>query len=1035
MLIKRLKDNIILKIALILILIIVMLLISGISRTILEYSGAKYPEVKNGAIDLSNWNFEKDGVININGQWEFYWNRHLINEDFNNDQLKPQIYGGVPDVWNNYTINGKMLPGFGYGTYRLKVKTNDQSGEIALKISTMSTAYRMYIDDKIVAENGVASNKKDNFKAEFKPQTVIFSPNSKEYNIIIQVSNFSYARGGIWDSIQMGTPKQIEDIKDRVLFTDVFLLGSTLIMALYYLVLFFMNREEKAYFYFSIVCINSICRTIIYGSYLIYKVLPFASYELIVFIDYASSYWGPVAFAGLICSLFPQESSTKVIKYSICIAGIQTVLTLILPIKVYTAFAVFAQIFIIFISCSFILICIRAIMHKRNNSILVFSGSLLCMATVVYDILYQNSYITSNTGLMSSLGFLIFLLIQSFVLARNSSYAFKQSKELSVRLSESLNNERELSDKLKRMDKLKDEFLAKTSHELKTPLNGIVNITESIINGVEGPLNEMQQNNLSLVVYSGRRLSNIINDILDISRIKNKDLKLYKRSIDLNNTLEPVIKVMQFLYPAGEVKIINDLSHNPVIVYADENRLQQILYNIIGNALKFTSHGFVSVSSKATNDMVEISIEDTGIGISPDKIDDIWKPFEQADDSLTKIKGGIGLGLSITKHLVELHEGTITVESELGKGSKFTFILPVSKEMPEMNECNIGINEIIRDEELDMPIEVIQNGPRILVVDDDYTSLRTVINVLKVEGYSINGVNSGNKALMELKKNRDFSLVIIDVMMPVMSGYEVCKKIRETHTNFELPVLMLTANNNQEGMITAFKQGANDFISKPFESQVLKARVRTLVELKESVDRTLAAEVAFLQAQIKPHFLYNALNSISSLCYTDPEKAADLIDEFSIYLRSSFDFGNLETFVPLNKELRLIKAYVEIEKARFEDRLNIEYRIDESLDVQILPLIIQPLIENAIRHGVCKKAEGGTVMIDIFKKDSEVKICIEDDGVGMSKQKLENILEKSGGKSVGLRNIDMRLKKFYNKGLSITSELGKGTSVSFTITV
>jgi len=211
--------------------------------------------------------------------------------------------------------------------------------------------------------------------------------------------------------------------------------------------------------------------------------------------------------------------------------------------------------------------------------------------------------------------------------------------------------------------------------------------------------------------------------------------------------------------------------------------------------------------------------------------------------------------------------------------------------------------------------------------------------------------------------------------------------------------------------------------------------VKTLVNLKDSVDKAKAAEVAFLQAQIKPHFLFNVLNTISSFCDTDPERAGKLISDLANYLRHSFDFKNLDLFVPLDAEISLVKSYLEIEKARFGNDMRVEIVLDDSVQTDIPPLSIQPLVENAIRHGLRKRAGGGTVTISVGKVPDGVQVTVSDNGPGIPSEKQDRLFAADNVSGVGLKNIHFRLKKIYGTGLVIESETGKGTKVSFTVPI
>jgi sensor histidine kinase YesM len=206
--------------------------------------------------------------------------------------------------------------------------------------------------------------------------------------------------------------------------------------------------------------------------------------------------------------------------------------------------------------------------------------------------------------------------------------------------------------------------------------------------------------------------------------------------------------------------------------------------------------------------------------------------------------------------------------------------------------------------------------------------------------------------------------------------------------------------------------------------------------MKDLLGKAIDLEVAFLQSQIKPHFLYNVLNTIIALSYTDEEQSRTLTVNLADYLRGSFRFSNLDKRIPFQQELNLIRSYVEIERIRFKDRLLIDFDIAETMyGISIPPLLIQPLVENAIRHGVGARTEGGWVKISAEEKDGLYCICIEDNGVGMGADRLEQLLdhERKTPHGVGLKNIMKRLKFEYNSTISIDSVPGRGTKVTISI--
>jgi sensor histidine kinase YesM len=204
--------------------------------------------------------------------------------------------------------------------------------------------------------------------------------------------------------------------------------------------------------------------------------------------------------------------------------------------------------------------------------------------------------------------------------------------------------------------------------------------------------------------------------------------------------------------------------------------------------------------------------------------------------------------------------------------------------------------------------------------------------------------------------------------------------------------------------------------------------------IRQFYNQTVATELAFLQAQIKPHFLYNAINTFISITYYDVEQARELLRNFADYLRRSFDFRSLDQFAPLKSELELVKAYVAIEQVRFEDRLEVNFDIPENMEYKVPILIIQPIVENAVLHGVLPKAEGGHVFIKIREEGKMLNFAVRDDGIGME-IKSNTPMENKTGSRVGLNNISKRLKKLYGKGLLVESKLGKGTVISWSIPI
>ncbi len=1002
------------------ILIICVILPFALIRLQEESYSKKQPTVTNGVLDLRKWDFERDGLISLDGEWEFYWNKILTYNDFHHtsETIAPDAYVSVPSTWNSYKLNGKQPTGEGCATYRLRIMSMDSETLKALKIQNVSTAYRFMVDNEIVASNGIVSNNPEETRAEFNPQAVMFKNASGDYEIIIQVSNYTYARGGLWYSIYLGTNQQIQNMVSKASNREMFILGGILMLMLYHLAIFIFQRKNISIIYHVMLMIIIAARIPVTGEYLISDIFHHISIRPLVAIEYLTICWAPIAWLLFLNRFYPQEISSKVVNIATFSGVLLTIFTVLSPVYIFTAaLPVYELMFLVYFVYAIKCFAV-AIFRKREGVVIMLLATVAFIATFVNDALYQWNIISSRTGGVFGFSAFVIIFIQAYILASQFSKTYDEMAQL--------------SDKLLSLDKLKDEFLANTSHELRTPLNGIINITDSLINSGDETLNPDLRYNLQVVVEAARRLHGLINDILDISSLKNGEIRLNIEPIDLHSIVSLTFYELGRSNNGKDVELINNISEDFPPVDADLERVRQIFYNIIGNAIKFTNKGYIEAGALIRQGQAEIWVADTGCGIPNDKLDDIFMPFYQVDSKTTRETGGTGLGLSITKKLLELHQGSIQVTSEEGCGTRFVFTLPLSK----MQETDTFVKNFENEPMVEsittilMPPERQENQKySILVADDDYTNLRAISLILNSEGYYTKTVTDGQQVLNELSRQPNYDLIILDIMMPKLSGYQVLEEIRKRFSELELPVILLTAKTRQPDIQAGFKAGANDYIAKPFETEELKSRVSTLVRLKKSVNSIVTAELNFLQAQIKPHFLYNALSVIASLSVREPKRAKELLLNLSNYLRGSFNFENHSGLVTLSTELQTVEAYLAIEKARFKERLHVEYVVPKDISVSVPMLSLQPLVENAVQHGILKRVDGGTLRLSVAAEDEQVVITVEDDGVGMTPDKLDGLFSPGEDHGVGIQNINRRMQTMYGYGLSIESAPDKGTKV------
>eukprot|EP00798_Chlamydomonas_sp_ICE-L_P018023 gene18023-24435_t len=432
----------------------------------------------------------------------------------------------------------------------------------------------------------------------------------------------------------------------------------------------------------------------------------------------------------------------------------------------------------------------------------------------------------------------------------------------------------------------KDDFLSTMSHELRTPLNGIIGLSESLMEGaVGGPMNTRAHQTIKVVVLSAKRLLQLINDVLDAAKLKQGTMIIKHEKVNVRSIVTDVLDLCSPLIKKG-VRLVNMVGANIPRIVGDNGRIAQMLYNLIGNAAKFTEHGTVSVTAGMSEggDCIYISVTDTGEGIPAEKLENIFVAFEQVDMSTTRRHGGTGLGLHLVKELVKSHNGEITVQSVLKKGSTFTVWLPITQSgdpyqtqdadrlhlAGESDDDDFPLTSIVGDlGDLMGQIEVnsggkkedmilvsstegfkamkpfyreVHGGCMVLSVDDDPINQMVVDNLLAPEGYVIHQAMNGTAALKFLEDCETLpDVILLDVMMPDISGYEVCMEIRRRHSTVHIPIIMVSAKGNPEHVMKGLEAGSVDYVKKPFHRKELLSRVRAQIRNREVFEVEMAS--------------------------------------------------------------------------------------------------------------------------------------------------------------------------------------------------
>jgi two-component system, LytTR family, sensor kinase len=596
--------------------------------------------IDNGKVDLSMVDFNQNELVALNGNWEFYWNRLLTSQDFIDEKpTQMDSIMKVPGTWDDRKVGTKVYPQHGVATYRLRLNYPSTLKDPALRIKMVGTAYKLYVNGGLIAEVGKISDNPSDFKEGEESLIIDLPKDTQELELIFQVANWNYAKGGLRENPVFGSKQVLEREKMIRLALQLFFIGSVVIFGIYYAILFFLQTKNKTAMLFSMLCFISALRSLIWGESPIKVFFPNVPFDIAVYINYITGYNLVPIMILFVISIYPLEYNKKILGL-VLLPTIFFDVLLLTPPKFMSLFTNYLYILILVQMIYIMGVLIKVVINKRDNAILMFIAIYIFILAIIQDILHYKGLGGINVSYMFLYGNFVVIMAMSFVQAK-------------------------------------------------------------------------QQNSI----------------------------------------------------------------HKKLILY----------------------------------------------------------------------------------------------------------------------------------------------------------------------------------------------------------------------------------NEN-------------------------------LIEAGELKDKIMETEMSFLQAQIKPHFLYNSLNAIANVCEKDGKKAGKLIIDLAIYLRGSLEFNNLDKMVTIEKELEFISTYFNIEQARFGQKIQLVKEINIPLDSRLPVLILQPLVENAVQHGISKKQDGGRVIVRMMQLSEGIEIEIEDDGIGIEGEKLELLLRgERKDQGVGLLNIHNRLLRLYSRGLDITSEVGCGTWVRLII--
>lgn len=972
------------------------------------------PPVQDGVLDATAWNFDESGMMRLDGTWRFYPNTLAEPAGL------PAAGGSfirVPDNWANKELG---QPVYGNGTYEAVVRLSPSAPPvIGIKVTNIRMSHRLYVNGQLVHESGVPAETKAAHRPNNTPYTAYVPVVNNELHFVIQVSNFKYYQGGIAQPILIGTTEQVT--RYALLSFGVGLVDfmMTVSFGLYSLAIYLMRSRDKMYLYAGLFFLAVSLVVACADEKVLMVVLDWLPFDLAYKLQ-------DLTLSGsllLLLAFFRQVEPAFVPK--------KVYLGITLPMLLYFA-AVLVMPYEAYINAKMLfspyqlIVCLISIVRwsallyraktreSRGERALMLATALFLTGSLLFQYLYLDQIMSSK--MLSFVSYFSFIFTMNLYLAFCSTNAMRRTEQL--------------SNQLWHANEVKNEFLQRTSHELKTPLHGIHNLAEHVLRRTE-TLPDESRRHLGFVVDTTQRLSYIVNNLIDATQLRNMSLQVKLASVDLAAVAEHVFRIISLQIGLKPVALVNRVADR-TYVNADEQRLSQIIYNVLSNAVKYSNAGSIVVSASLKYERVTLHIADEGIGIAEEEREAVFQDRYRSDMPGQPPVDGMGLSLFISRELARQMGGELYIAAtEVGRGTTMALELETAA-APPANPLPSVRREAMQQVAAAMlaPPEQRERSDRraILIVDDDPANLE-VLRLILQDDYELAVAYGGEEALLLVERRR-FDLMITDLIMPGMSGMELTKRVRERFAAIALPIVIATAASRDSDIQLAYRAGATDYIAKPFSADEIRKRVQLLLQLSGTMETALQHERAFLAAQIKPHFLYNALNNIIAVCYEEPAQAAELLTLLSRHLRRMFQQESMAHTIPLKQELDLVRDYVEIEKLRFGDRLRFVMDIDPGLSLEQLhvkTLLIQPLVENAIGHGVFNKKGAGTVALRIRQEELHLRIEVEDDGTGMEADTVQRLLSGEGGRGVGLTNVRKRVASVAGAEFRLQSSPGRGT--------
>ncbi|HRP69700.1 MAG TPA: SpoIIE family protein phosphatase, partial [Turneriella sp.] len=733
------------------------------------------------------------------------------------------------------------------------------------RIPSIAAAARIFVNAHREIENWVVSEDLRQVVPYLRTQYLQL-PLAGPVELVVQVSNAHFKKGGIWQPISLAHSQAMDGFRLSGVLADVFVIVALLTFALYYIFLSLLRNPEKSALYYGIFCLVVAIESLFSGERLFSVLFPSIPWDIAYRIELFCNFTDALFFYFFLRYFFPEIKQSSVLKGMAGVAILFSLATLTLPVSLLRFLKEPFQIFIATAILYVFFLLIKQAIRKIYGARIFLLGLVVVAIGFSNDVLKNTEHIT--TPYLFSYSILIFTMLQAVLISGKSMRLFHENAELSKKLIEA--------------DKFKDEFFAQTSHELRTPVQAIVQTVENIRRGNSGSIAEKAQETLKVVEETGRRLIYLIDDISDFVELKHSEVRLRVEAIALKKIAEPIFRLALGLAENRPISIFDEIPAELKDVRVDVTRFQQILLNLISTAIRYTHSSTIHVKSEIAENGFNLKIIYNGVQPSEAYIDDEETNRDELGALVVRRLAHLMYGRYYYQKIAESQHALCLFlpYTDINKLKKILSAPPLKKEYKTDDGKKLDATSI-------SPHNTEFKETSVLLVSDNAGQIRLLQEQLASIGIYSQSAKNGAEAMGLLQNEHNIALIMSDILLVDVSGIDLTRNIRMLYDIGILPIILI-ADKNQAGIAaSAFTVGANDIIRKPFEKVEVLARVKNMLLQREASlarenYRSLARELEIarnIQESILPiPQPKNNLYKIEAVCLPARSIGGDLYD-------------------------------------------------------------------------------------------------------------------------------------------------------------